>query len=365
MPSSSPVNAGNRRLSWKSRVLLVGFGVLMATVLVEAGLRVTDAIRERRANVGWGADRTPTSEYWAIYDPDLGYRQNPKFPEMNAEGLRDRAIGPKGDRFRVLFMGDSVAVYGDSVDDTFVGHLRTSLHANPSFEKVDVINAGIKGYTNYQEVLFLKKFGLGFKPDLVGFEFCLNDLFKFLHSFEVENGQLVSGTYGFATQAVAKRQESSGIVRLAKQSRLLVWLRNNLSVARNAAEWGATQGFSFDHRMDVRNAWDDEPWRAIERQLAEAVTLGQTHGFPVFVVAFPLAAQYTPDYLAKDREYVLKPQAKLREICERLEIPYYDIYPELEARDFSNDGLHLNAEGRVRAGRAVSEFLTRSGLLLK
>ena len=117
--------------------------------------------------------------------------------------------------------------------------------------------------------------------------------------------------------------------------------------------------------MDVKNAWDDEPWGAIERQLAEAVALGQTHGFPVFVVAFPLAAQYTPGYLAKDREYVLKPQAKLRDICQRLKIPYYDIYPELGAQYFSNDGLHLNAEGRVRAGRAVSEFLARSGLLLR
>ena len=243
MPSSSPVTAAHPRLSWKSRVLLVGFGVLVATGLVEAGLRVTDAIRERLANVGWGADRTPTTEFWAIYDPDLGYRQNPKFPEMNADGLRDGAIGPKGDRFRVLFMGDSVAAYGNSGDDTFVGHAETSLHANPRFEKVDVINAGIKGYTNYQEVLFLKKFGLGFKPDLVGFEFCLNDLFKFLHSFEVENGRLVPGTYNFSTEAVATRPpDNNSLRRLAKQSRLLVWLKNHLPVARNAAELGVTAG---------------------------------------------------------------------------------------------------------------------------
>ena len=142
-----------------------------------------------------------------------------------------------------------------------------------------------------------------------------------------------------------------------------MWAYNNLRVARNAAEWQARQGFSFDYRLDVRTAWQDAPWQDIERQLKEAVQLGREKGFRIFVVAFTLAAQYQEDYLARDRDYVLKPQRKLREICHRLGILFYDLYPDLERSHFVEDGIHLKAPGRRVAGQKIAGFLTRSGLL--
>jgi lysophospholipase L1-like esterase len=362
MSPQTPIAASSPRLTWKTRLRLLGFGLLVSLFLLETGLRIVDAFRDPRLDEGWGESQASSSEYWAIYDPDLGYRQNPKFADMNAHGLRDRPIGPKSGRFRVLFLGDSLAVYGDSVDDTFVGHLRTTLLSDAKLDTADVVNAGIKGYTNYQELLFLKKIGLSLEPDLVGFEFCVNDLFKFLHSFDVQGDRLVPGTYQFSTEAVGQSHEPVW-ARWAKRSRLLVWLNNNLAVARNAALWGMRQGFSFDYRTDVRNAWRDEPWVDIESQLREAVELGKLHGFPVFVVAFPLASQYDADYLAKDRAYVLKPQRKLAEICARLGIPFYDLYKDLGGGHFVEDGLHLTSEGRRAAGQAIAAFLTRSGLL--
>jgi lysophospholipase L1-like esterase len=359
---TSPPDTGRVRLTWKAKLLLVAFGLLLALVSMELGLRIVQALQNPAQNEGWTAAQAKSREYWAIYDADLGYRQNPRFGGMNSDGLRDHEVDPKAGRFRVLFLGDSVAVYGDTVDDTLVGHLRATLHRDPAFAKVDVVNGGVKGYTNYQEVLFLKKFGVRFEPNLVGFEFCLNDLFKFLQSFQLENGHLVPGTYQFSTEAVSQSRDSLWR-RVAKQSHLLVWLINTVPIARNAAEWRAHQGFSFDYRVDVRNAWQDEPWRDIERQLQEAIALGREHGFPLFMVSFPLAVQYDPDYLARDREYVLKPQRKLREICERLRIPFYDIYADLGPRDFINDGLHLTADGRRIAGERIAAFLERSGLL--
>jgi lysophospholipase L1-like esterase len=362
MSSSLAIESGHPRLTWKSKLSLIVFGLLLAVLAMELGLRVVQAFQRPRMNEGWSASQASSPEYWAIYDADLGYRQNPRFPGMNSDGLREHAIGPKAGRFRVLFLGDSVAVYGDTVDDTLVGHLRAGLRRDPAFNNVDVINAGIKGYTNYQEVLFLQKFGVAFEPDLVGFEFCLNDLFRFLHSFQLENGRLVPGTYQFSTEAVRQSPESFWR-RWAKQSHLLVWLNNNVPVARNAAEWRAHQGFSFDYRVDVRNAWHEEPWQDIERQLQQALALGQERGFRAFLVAFPLAVQYDPSYLARDRDYVLKPQRKLRQICERLKIPFYDIYPDLGAGDFVGDGLHLTPRGRRVAGQKIAAFLERSGLL--
>jgi lysophospholipase L1-like esterase len=349
-------NTAPARLSWKGKIVLLLFGLFLTAGFLEIGLRVSAAIRNRAA-----AEGASKEEFWAIYDPDLGYRQNPKFQDLNSDGLREHPIGPKGDRYRLLFLGDSIAFYGDTIDDTFVGHLRSTLHQKPANDRLDVIDAGIKGYTNYQEILYLKKYGLNFQPDVVGIEFCLNDLFKFLHSFEIENGRLIPGTYQFSSEAAS--QNPSLLRRIAMKSYLLTWMRGNLRIAANVAEWEASRGFSFDYRLDVRTAWQDKPWEDIDRQLTEFVALGRQYHFKPFLAVVPLAVQYRPDYLARNRDYVLKPQHKLKEICDRLQIPFYDLYPDLNGGMFIEDGLHLTPEGRRVVGQRLAAFLEQSGVL--
>jgi lysophospholipase L1-like esterase len=329
--------------------------------MLEVGLRVASAIRERRAREVMNASGSKAGEYWAIFDPDLGYRGNPNFGGMNSDGLRDHPISPKAGRFRVLQLGDSIAYYGDNVEDTFVGHLRADLARRPNLRPVDVVNAGIPGYTNYQELLYLKKYGLSFQPDLVAIEFCLNDLHKFLHSFRVENGRILPGTYQFSAEALSKQRSRPS--QFADKSYLWAWTKNNVRTAGKVAAWMASGGFSFDYAVDIGSAWRDEAWKDIESQLGEMLALGREHRFRVFVALVPVAAQYNNDYLKRDRAYVLKPQQKLKEICERLGIDFYDLYPEMSAALFKDDGIHLTKEGRQLVGQRIADFLVQSHLL--
>jgi lysophospholipase L1-like esterase len=316
-----------------------------------------------RARSAMPTVQTPKGEFWAIYDPDLGYRLNPKFGAINADGLRDYPIGPKNGRFRILFLGDSVIYYGDTIDDTVVGHLRANLRSSSKLASpdIDIINAGVRGYTNFQEILYLKKFGLKFEPDLVAIQFCLNDLHRFLHSFRLENGQIVPGTYQFSTEAI--KQSQSWREWWIQQSYLLRAVENSLPIAVKTLLWKIDDGFSFDYAVDFSSAWRDAPWSDIGKQLEEFVQLGKRYHFKPFVVVFPIAKQYNAAYLARDRDYVLKPQRKLREICEQLGIPFYDLYPEMQADLFSRDGLHLTPEGRKVIGKRIANFLSNSGLL--
>jgi len=352
-----------RRLSWGARIGLVFFGLFLTFVVLEIGLRVALAIRERRAHRAMSASGSKAGEYWAIFDPDLGYRGNPDFGDLNSDGLRDHSIGPKAGRFRVLQLGDSIAYYGDNVDDTFVGHMRADLAQRTNLRPVEVINAGIPGYTNYQELLYLKKYGLGFQPDLVAVEFCLNDLHKFLHSFRVENGRILPGSYQFSEEALSNQRSRPS--RLADKSYLWVWTKNNVRTAGKVAAWLANDGFSFDYAVDIGSAWRDQAWKDIEIQLGEMSALGRQHRFRVFVAVVPAAAQYDYDYLKRDRDYVLKPQRKLGEICERLGIDFYDLYPEMNAGLLKEDGIHLTKEGRQLVGQRLADFLIRSHLIPK
>ncbi len=359
--AASAQEAAPLRLTWKAKLFLLSFGALLMCAALEGALRVAAAIEARRPRPDLNAPASPNGQFWAVYDPDLGYRQNPNYGDMNSDGLRSPAIGPKADQFRVLLLGDSVAVYGDSLADTFPGHMRTALGNSPGFDKVEIINAGVKGYTNYQELLYLKKYGLKFQPDLVLVEFCLNDLQKFLHSFRVERGKLVPGTYMFSSDALDEAVRWP--TRLASRSYFIVWMRSKMRVASSVVAWRLSGGYSFDYNAAVQNAWQEQPWREIEPQLAEMKLVAD--GIPVMVTVVPLAAQYQPEYLRRDRAYVLKPQQKLRDICRRLGIPLYDLYPDLDQSRFIEDGIHLSVEGREIVGRKLSTWLRESGHLTK
>jgi lysophospholipase L1-like esterase len=340
-----------RRFRLDPRGALLAVGSLVAIfVVLEVGMRITAHLRLLRQG-----------EFWAVYDPDLGYRLNPGFGDINAQGLRDHPVPPKSERFRVLVLGDSVAFYGDDVDDTYVGHLRQNLRREPGLADVEVLNAGVKGYTNYQELLYLKRDGVRLEPDLVGVGFVLNDVFRFLQLFRVEDGVIVGEGYAFTPEVL---EGTSPLYRLLRKSVFLVWLRRRLSALDQSAVLGAGGDYSFEHRPDFHTAWLDEPWSDIEAQLREMKQLGEQAGFQVFLVAFPFGDQYREDYLARDREYVLKPQRKLREICTRLEIPFLDLHPLLDgARDLEDDRIHLTAEGRRRVGALVAGFLMERALL--
>jgi lysophospholipase L1-like esterase len=332
------------------KVLVPVLALAVTLGALEAAFRIAEAMTVRRAG-----------ESWATYDADIGYRLNPNVGDTNAHGLRDHAVTPKAGRFRLLMLGDSVAYYGDDVDDTYVAHLRRLLQSSSRAPSIDVLNAGIRGYTNYQELLFLKKYGLTLEPDLVGVGFVLNDLHKILHQFKVEDGRIVGETYEFTPEAVGT--VDSWLYQAARKSRLLVWARRRLDTVVAMVEHNLEQGYAFDYRPDVNTAWKDHFWPSIETQLREMTALGRSNGFGLFVVIFPFADQYRAEYRARDVEYVMKPQRMLREICERLDVPYLDLYESLDPGHLEADRIHLTKSGRVRAAEAIASFLSSRGLV--
>lgn len=338
------------RPSWTMKVLVPIVALILTMGALEATFRITEAVTVRRAVEGW-----------ATYDSDIGYRLNPGFGDTNAHGLRDHEVRPKAGRFRLLMLGDSVGYYGDDVDDTYVGHLRRLIQKAHPPGSVDVLNAGIRGYTNYQELLFLKKYGLALEPDLVGVGFVLNDLHKVLHQFTVKNGRIVGETYDFTPEAVGT--VDNWWYQTARKSRLLVWARRRLDTMVSSVEYSVEKGYAFDYRPDVNPAWKDSFWPVIESQLGEMRDLGSKNGFGLFVVVFPFGDQYREEYLARDREYVMKPQRMLREICKRLNVPYLDLYDSLAPVHLDEDRVHLTKSGRVQAADAMASFLEGSRLL--
>lgn len=102
---------------------------------------------------------------------------------VNAQGFRDpkeTSIHKPPGRYRIICIGDSVT-FGvpeelNKPGEAFPKQLEAILRTNFPGREIEVLNAGIHGYTSYQGLAQLKYRLVRYQPDLVIVQFGINDL---------------------------------------------------------------------------------------------------------------------------------------------------------------------------------------------
>jgi len=141
---------------------------------------------------------------WAHQPQQEGIFETPQFRtvvRINEEGLRDREHSYKrqNDIERVLVLGDSFAWgYGVEESERFSQQLEEALD-------VEVINAGVSGYSTDQELLWYENEGIKYETDLVILVIAGNDVgdndrqlvstIYYKPKYVIEKGQLVLTGY--------------------------------------------------------------------------------------------------------------------------------------------------------------------------
>lgn len=332
---------------------IVANGIGLAVALFVAEFAVRWRV-EHGAQAAWRSlfsTATPFSEFGTggllVADPELGYRFNPAYPGVNSLGIRGPEPQRSGGRKRLIVLGDSVAAAADG----FVALLAQRL--GPRWE---VINAAVPGYTTYQERKLLERELLPLRPNLVVLQYCLNDNHQFLHRFDAQNQML------FTEEARRALVGSAGLGGwLARHSYLA--FRARLAWLQAARKQGP---YPWDDQPDVAVAWQDESWKPFEEHLRAMRDEVKQAGGRLAVVMAPYRPQLDPQVLNHGPSQVLKPQAKMAEICDRLGVPLLDLYPVLARRggaDLFTDHYHFNPGGHQVVAGALAEFLTRRRLL--
>ncbi|MEM7350220.1 MAG: GDSL-type esterase/lipase family protein [Acidobacteriota bacterium] len=164
-----------RLASWPGGCALFVAAVLFGAGLLEIVLR-TFGHQPLQVH----AERT---NFWA-YHPTFGWHHRPDQQgyvqlgderiavRFNGRGLRDRDYPDErvADKNRILVLGDSFAWgYGVAQEETFSERLEATL------PDVEVINAGVSGYSTDQELRWLEAEGLRYQPDLVILTMAGND----------------------------------------------------------------------------------------------------------------------------------------------------------------------------------------------
>ena len=270
----------------------------------------------------------------------------------NMLGLRNREVSEKTkDECRILMLGDSLLYSGD----TSSGALATAVaedNLNRKFARngrINVINAGIPGYTTYQELEFLKIHGLAMKPDIVVLGFVFNDVYeKYLHL--PSNGGRKLGAF----------QPSVHLMHFNPYTipgRLFGWSYLANDVAYRAEKiWGKLKNrhspwkpvFSFEDQLDFFLAWKPYGWKNTNRLIGEMKDILDQHGIKFMVVSFPVVEQMDSYKRQLDPQYLLFPQKKIGDICQKHGILYSDLTQCLYQNGGKNlfqDYLHLNHKG--------------------
>lgn len=160
-----------------ANVLVLAASTLASLLVLEAGARLVRALRPPSV----GADSACSGEVYA-FSPSRHHRlipgsctrhQTPEFNyvwSINSLGMRDREHPrrkPEG-VYRILVLGDSfVQGHGVRLEDTMVRRLETSLARSPRQQRVEVLNAGVFGYSPLLEYFYLRELIEPLDPDLV------------------------------------------------------------------------------------------------------------------------------------------------------------------------------------------------------
>ena len=162
------------------RVLkLAIYAFLPIVLLIETGARFYWDYREREARTRSGTDKQQAlalGNFEFIKEPDavLGYRLKRSLDfgkfASNPQGFAQRdavSLARKPDSLRIVAMGDSTTGSVD-VDTSYPTQLRQILLQNSAYAgSVDVINAGVGGWTSDQSALWAKIELAAYRPDVV------------------------------------------------------------------------------------------------------------------------------------------------------------------------------------------------------
>lgn len=291
---------------------------------------------------------------WVVSDDTLGYRLNPSKPGVNRYSMRDHTIivpKPAATK-RVVILGDSIPFIGDP---TFVTRLKYKFKDNPHIE---ILNASTPGYTNYQELMFLKKYILQIQPDIVILCYVTNDNYKFLQQYDAKYDSL------FTQEAKDSLQIHTPLDVFISRSYFLSYLKNVYFEKAQRLKDKKSQ-YWWDNAKDFDTAWKDSSWPDVDNQIGSMNSLLKSQNARLFITIFPLESQTNRYVLSTNYNYVLKPQRKLAHICEKDNLPCLDLLPFFYKAvndghvQLYTDGLHLSDKGHEVTADVLYTFLTQ------
>ena len=323
----------------------------------------------------------------------LGYIPAPNFHRgenrHNHLGFRgdDVSAEKPEDTFRIVAVGGSTtySVHVEDYRDSYPNLLNDYLH-NAGFDSVEVINAGVAGYSSYDNLISISFRVLPLEPDLIIIYQGFNDIDK---RFVYPSARYLGDNSGAEAPSISDRV-MPGIWEYSTYLRILgiragyIHSHGELDLHGNRM---AQSNYSLEFKRQVNRGTypsgifeeasagkmlADNPPIHFQRNLVTMLGISESHNVDVLLVTMVLSKDFharTGSARGKfySNEVLQSAMAQhndiTRRIAESTETPLFDMaieFPDDPA--LLTDGLHMNAEGnRVRA-QLIGDFVVREFL---
>lgn len=297
--------------------ILIIIGPLMLLGLLEGvayvwergqanGIYAWELVASRR--MVWVKYYQPGAGY-TLMKPDSHYKWQGIPVDINSHGLRgpETTYEKPAGTFRILNLGDSVVMgWGVRAEDTYGKQLEALLNEHGSNnQRYEVINAGVPGWNQENELAYLQAEGLKYHPDLILLDLTTaNDI----------NGQ-----------SALLENSDSGLFRwLSDHTYFWPFLQSQVAWAK-ARSHGRDKVDTIDPPTNPAKYFPQDPkserWTQRWNTILDINKLATQSHVPVVLVIFPL------EFQVLDKSYPTLPQEIFKAKAAEAGIPVLDLLP--------------------------------------
>ena len=256
-------------------------------------------------------------------------------------GSREYAIPKPAGTRRVVVLGDSFT-FGFGVEDhqTYAAILEQRLDSACGGTDVEVVNAGVSGFSTSQELALLEHDGASLASDAVVVGFFVNDpqdnIDKAVHSVAGDSIRASPSRPATAYEGVGRAKAIANAIPgyewLARHSMLINWLRRVYFASRSqdASAHPPRWGMGGPSMRPVDSAALNRQWRLVELLYTRIRDTTAAMGSELVVVLLPddsTAARY-----AEGRPQAADTFRRMRDVCERIGLVCVDVAETIGAR---------------------------------
>ncbi|HZI92816.1 MAG TPA: SGNH/GDSL hydrolase family protein [Patescibacteria group bacterium] len=346
---------GSSRVDLLKNIALSLVSTLVLLFLIEMVLRVTEVVPVRTLEYAtpalWNVNPGPLfpgQSFTDRFKRSLPFRVT--VDNLGFRGVKNIQFQKAPGTLRVLCLGDSYT-FGAYVDDgeTWPAQLETILREDRPERPVEVINAGISGFTILDELQFFKEHGESLKPDVVVVGFVLNDLADLTRRVSSREMLKIASVEGSRPPLgpVKARLRQTAIYNAMFMMK--AWLRKTTGNDPTIQE--------VDIRHLLKPVYDQETLDLFDRyrgHLAELKSILDRDGTPLVLMIFPYWEQVS-------RNATDQAQQRLIAMAKELNIPTLDLLPSYRQYDPRGRKFfhmpwdhHPSARGYRRAARELA-----------
>lgn len=317
-----------------------------------------------------------TRHHYLGYTPTPGYREGKLF--HNSLGFRGDEFSPKKQKgiYRIFCLGDSIA-YGSSSNDnhdTFPYNLEKELLKK--YKNIEVINAGVPGWSSYECLIDLQLRLIDLEPDLIIIHLGINEV----------NARMVEPS--------AYKSDNSGS-RLPLPIFYVDGVLNHLTLVRvlrtkfgkrrppftvfsgivNVTPTSYVNDFQIQKMQDIypKNMFKKNSALSIleqnkpvyfERNIRSMIAVAAEYDCDVLLSSFAFSTLFEEEPRSASKEYV-RGYRELNEVVKRIAKEKKTYFLDLcklisQDREYWSDGRHLSAKGEKLKAGYVADYIGNS-----